>query len=60
MSYILVNAFFITDSAFIDPTTTTKTLFMDFSNLFGYGTSAQNNGEFIPSFIKIEGALTAT
>jgi hypothetical protein len=60
MSYILINAFFITDSAFINSPATTSSLFLDFSNLFGYGSSSQNNGELIPSFIKIEGTLTAT
>ena len=59
MSYVLINAFFITDSAFIDSASgaTTSSLFMDFSNLFDYS-SAGNIGEFVPSFIKIEGALT--
>ena len=58
MSYVLINAFFVTDSAFVDSAATTSSLFLDFSNLFGYGTSTQNNGEYVPSFIKIEGVLT--
>lgn len=57
MSYILINGFFISNPAFIDTSATTPSLYLDLSNLFRYGTGG-NVGEYVPSFIKIEGQLT--